>query len=124
MTKKRPVNLNLITIRFPVTAIVSILHRLSGVLTGIAIPFLLWLLQLSLSSPNDFALIQHCFQQITVKISIWIFLTSLLYHFLAGIRHFVMDAGYGESLKNAKISAIMVILFTLIFSALLGKFIW
>ncbi|MDU1086022.1 MAG: succinate dehydrogenase, cytochrome b556 subunit [Leclercia adecarboxylata] len=50
--KQRPVNLDLKTIRFPVTAIASILHRVSGVITFVAVGILLWLLGTSLSSPG------------------------------------------------------------------------
>ncbi len=52
--KQRPVNLDLQTIRFPITAIASILHRVSGVITFIAVGILLWLLGTSLSSPEGF----------------------------------------------------------------------
>ncbi len=52
--KQRPVNLDLKTIRFPVTAIASILHRVSGVITFVAVGILLWLLGTSLSSPEGF----------------------------------------------------------------------
>ena len=52
--KQRPVNLDLRTIRFPVTAIASILHRVSGVITFVAVGILLWLLGVSLSSPEGF----------------------------------------------------------------------
>ncbi|MGL1161857.1 succinate dehydrogenase, cytochrome b556 subunit, partial [Vibrio parahaemolyticus] len=44
VNKQRPVNLDLTTIRFPVTAIASILHRVSGVITFVAVGILLWLL--------------------------------------------------------------------------------
>ncbi|MGL5372028.1 MAG: succinate dehydrogenase, cytochrome b556 subunit, partial [Plesiomonas shigelloides] len=50
VNKQRPVNLDLKTISFPITAIASILHRVSGVITFIALGILLWLLSLSLSS--------------------------------------------------------------------------
>ncbi len=52
--KQRPVNLDLQTIRFPITAIASILHRVSGVITFVAVGILLWLLGTSLSSPEGF----------------------------------------------------------------------
>ncbi|MCE1787313.1 succinate dehydrogenase, cytochrome b556 subunit, partial [Enterobacter hormaechei] len=52
--KQRPVNLDLQTIHFPVSAIVSILHRVSGVITFVAVGILLWLLGMSLSSQEGF----------------------------------------------------------------------
>ncbi len=55
MNDKRPVNLDLTTIKFPVTAIASITHRITGVAIFVAIPVLLWMLDRSLASPESFA---------------------------------------------------------------------
>ncbi len=122
--KKRPVNLNLMTIRFPITAIVSILHRLSGVLLFLGVPLLIWALDLSLSSPDEFVSLQLFLTQPLVKIGLWLFLSALVYHLLAGFRHLVMDFGYGETLTTAKITAFLAILTTLFFATAFGIYLW
>jgi succinate dehydrogenase / fumarate reductase cytochrome b subunit len=122
--RRRPVNLNLMTIRQPVTAIVSILHRFSGVVLFLAVPLLLWVFSLSLSSPDGFALVHVWFSKFFIKLTIFLVLSALIYHGLAGIRHFVMDWGAAESLKGGKITAWMTIVLSLVFSVFLGVWLW
>ena len=92
--KQRPVNLDLSTIRFPVTAIASILHRVSGVITFVAVGILLWLLGLSLSSPEGFLQASAVMDSFFVKFIMWGILTALAYHTVGGVRHMLMDFGY------------------------------
>ena len=105
MTDKRPVNLSIPTIRFPVTAIVSILHRVSGVILLFALGVFLYLLHFSLASPSDFAKVADIFSSLPCKLVIWALLAALIYHSCAGIRHLVMDMGVGESLKGGVLGA-------------------
>ena len=85
--KTRPVNLDLQTIHFPITAIASILHRVSGVITFVAIGILLWLLSISLSSPVGFMEASDIVDGFFVKFILWGILTALAYHIAGGIRH-------------------------------------
>ena len=68
--KKRPVNLDIGTIKLPITAYVSILHRVSGVATLFALAILLWILDQSLASEQSFddvtAVLSHPFAQFLV----------------------------------------------------------
>ena len=90
--KQRPVNLDLQTIRFPITAIASILHRVSGVITFVAVGILLWLLGTSLSSPEGFEQASAIMGSFFVKFIMWGILTALAYHVVVGIRHMMMDS--------------------------------
>ncbi|PSW12686.1 succinate dehydrogenase cytochrome b556 large subunit [Photobacterium rosenbergii] len=112
VNKPRPVNLDLQTIRFPLTAIASILHRVSGVITFVAVAILLWLLGLSLSSPEGFASAAAIVDSFFVKLVLWGILTALFYHIVVGIRHLLMDMGYFEEMetgiKSAKVSFVIV----------------
>ncbi len=104
--KQRPVNLDLQTIRFPITAIASILHRVSGVITFVAVGILLWLLGTSLSSPEGFLTAASIMDSFFVKFIMWGILTALAYHVVVGIRHLMMDFGYpDETLEAGKRSA-------------------
>ncbi|KGI83727.1 succinate dehydrogenase, partial [Exiguobacterium mexicanum] len=91
--KQRPVNLDLQTIHFPITAISSILHRVSGVITLIAVGILLWLLGTSLSSPEGFQYASEIMTGFFAKFILWGILTALAYHICGGIRHMLMDFG-------------------------------
>lgn len=123
--KQRPVNLDLSTIRFPVTAIASILHRVSGVITFVAVGILLWLLGLSLSSPEGFLQASAVMGSFFVKFIMWGILTALAYHIVGGIRHMLMDFGYlGETLQIGTRSAQISFGITVVLSILAGVLVW
>jgi succinate dehydrogenase / fumarate reductase cytochrome b subunit len=124
MQKSRPVNLNLFTIRFPVTAIISILHRLSGVIMFLFIGLLLYALNQSLKSPDSFGQLQVLLTYPLSRFIIWVFLSSLLLHIFAGLRHIVMDFGFAEEKTNARISAYSVIILSILFILALGVRLW
>lgn len=123
--KQRPVNLDLATIRFPVTAIASILHRVSGVITFVAVGILLWLLGLSLSSPEGFLVASSIMDSFIVKFIFWGILTALAYHVVGGIRHMLMDFGYlEETLEAGKRTANIGFGITVVLSILAGVLVW
>lgn len=122
--KSRPVNLDLQTIRFPITAIASILHRVSGVITFVSIGILLWLLAKSLSSPIGFAEAVDIVDGFFVKFILWGILTALAYHIVGGVRHLIMDLGYFEELESGEKSAKVAFIVTGILSLLAGVLVW
>lgn len=125
VNKQRPVNLDLKTISFPITAIASILHRVSGVITFIALGILLWLLSLSLSSEQGFVQAQAITDTLIVKFILWVILTALAYHVVGGVRHLLMDLGFGEeNLAVASRSARIAFAITIVLSLLVGVLVW
>lgn len=124
MKKQRPVHLDLQTIRFPATAIASILHRISGVIMLFAIGILIWLLNTSLSSAQGFAEVQAMFDTFVVKFIVWGILTALGYHLLAGIRHLVMDTGRWEELDSGVASAKVTFGLAILLSVIAGVWVW
>ncbi len=122
MNNKRPVNLALTTMRFPITAIVSIMHRMSGVVLFISIPCLLWALQQSLSSTDEFDRLHDCLTTPLAKFLIWVVLSALWYHLIAGFRHLLMDWGVGESKAGGTLGARIVLGLAII--AIVGTGIW
>ncbi|WP_299001934.1 succinate dehydrogenase cytochrome b556 subunit [uncultured Shewanella sp.] len=122
--KQRPVHLDLQTIRFPATAIASILHRVSGVIMLFAVGILIWLLNESLASPESFANVQSLFDNLLVKFVIWGILTALGYHLIVGVRHLVMDAGCWEELASGQLSAKIAIALAVVFSIIVGIWVW
>ncbi len=125
MKKKRPVNLDLRTIQMPVTAIVSILHRISGIITFVTIGIFLWLLSISLSSQEGFMQATIILSHPVVKFIFWIILTVLAYHLCGGIRHLLMDFNYiKEDLVTGIRSAQVIIILTLMLSILVGVLLW
>ncbi|WP_304638576.1 succinate dehydrogenase, cytochrome b556 subunit [Pseudomonas sp.] len=124
MNSKRPVNLDLRTIKLPVTAYSSIAHRISGVVLFIAIAGLLWLLDSSLSSESGFEQVGALLQHPLAKLILWGVLSALLYHLVAGIRHLFMDAGVGEGLESGLLGAKIVLIVSAVLIVLLGVWIW
>lgn len=119
--RDKPVYLNLFAFKFPITAIASFLHRISGVILFLLIPLFLKLLQNSLYSANSFD--KYCnviSNNLGIKFIVWLCLLALVYHLAAGIRHLIMDAGYGESKKSATISSYALFFGMAIFSIILG----
>ncbi|OOF09938.1 MULTISPECIES: succinate dehydrogenase cytochrome b556 subunit [Salinivibrio] len=122
--KPRPVNLDIKTIRFPITAIASIMHRVAGVITFVSIAILLWLLSLSLSSPSGFETASAIVDSFFVKFVLWGILTALAYHIVGGIRHLMQDIGYFEELETGAKSAQVAFALTGVLSVLAGILVW
>lgn len=122
--KTRPVNLNLFTIRFPLPAIASILHRISGVILFLFIPFLLCGLKSSLSSSDQFDRLHENLTGPCAKLFIWAVLTAFIFHFVAGIRHLLMDINIGIELHSGKITALLTMLIVAVLAVLTGIWLW
>lgn len=107
---KRPIYLNLFKIRLPITGIVSLAHRVTGVLLFLSIPFAAYLLDLSVRSEADFAHVRQLLNQpVLVLIQIAI-LWSFAHHFFAGIRFLLIDADIGVEKQSARMGAWLVLL--------------
>lgn len=122
--KQRPVNLDLQTINMPITAIASILHRISGVIMLFAVGILLWLLAESLSSEQGFQNAQGIVSGFFGTFILWGILTALAYHIAGGIRHLLMDMGYFEELESGALSAKVSFVATVVLSILAGIMVW
>ena len=94
-TDNRPFFLNLLKIHLPVTGFVSILHRISGLLLFVAIPFSVYLLELSLQGKTGFAQAAEILQLPLVQLVLLILLWSIIHHLFAGIRFLLTDIDIG-----------------------------
>ena len=122
MKDGRPVNLDLFSIRFPLPAITSILHRISGAFLFLATAGLLYLLDLSLGSAAGFAAAQELLAGLPARLLLWLALSGLAYHLIAGCRHLLMDLGLGESLRGGVLTAYGVLLLSA--AAAVGLGLW
>ena len=122
---KRPKHLNLFKISQPLPAIVSILHRVSGVLLFFpGIPFILCGLQMMLESPESFEALQTTFQSPALKLILIFFVWLCLHHLCAGIRYLALDLHYGISLAQARASSKWVLAISIFLSILVGARLW
>lgn len=124
MKDNRPVNLDIGTIKLPITAYASILHRISGVALFVAAGILLWTLDASLASEESFNSLKQKLAHPLIKLVFWGILVALGYHLLAGVRHLIMDFGIGETLEGGARGAKIVLVGGVILAVLSGAWIW
>lgn len=122
---RRPKYLNLVKIKQPLPAIVSILHRISGVLLFFpGLPLLLYSLQQVLGSPESYDQFQSVLANPFIKGSFIFFLWALVHHFCAGIRHLALDLHWGSTLEGARLGSKLVVVFSAGITILLGILLW
>jgi succinate dehydrogenase / fumarate reductase cytochrome b subunit len=117
----RPINVgigDLVSFKWPITAITSITHRVAGVALFIGVAFMLYALDLSLSSEQEFISLKEMMVSPLGKMITWGLLSALGYHFVAGIKHLLMDMGVGETLEGAQFAAKTTLFFSAVLIAL------
>lgn len=131
--KPRPVYTNvnvfrdLTGYRLPAAGIVSILHRISGMLMFLLLPFVVWLFDTSVSSEVSFEKFRSAFDAglgfvpaIFVKLTVLALVWAYLHHLIAGLRHLWMDSTHAVSKEQGKSSAIVTLVLSVVLTALLG----
>ena len=114
----------LFEIRMPVSARLSILHRVSGALLFVALVWLLWMLDRSLSSEAAFEKIRHYAGLWPVKLALLVLVWAYCHHFCAGIRHLFLDLDKGTSLQASRLSSFIAFGASFVLTALLGWKLW
>lgn len=111
---------DIVRYRLPMPGMVSIMHRISGAVLFLALPFLLYLFELSIRSEISFAefggVVSHPFAKLVLVVLAW----GYLQHFFAGIRHLVMDTHIGLDKQSARKSAAVVLGLTAITTLLVA----
>jgi succinate dehydrogenase / fumarate reductase, cytochrome b subunit len=133
LAKKRPEfrNINaftdLPTYRLPAAGIVSILHRISGVIMFLLLPFIIWMFDTSVSSEISFAKFSAAFNvglgfipAFLVKLVVLAIIWAYLHHIIAGVRHVYMDVCHAVSKEFGKSSAVFTLATSLSLTAALG----
>jgi succinate dehydrogenase / fumarate reductase, cytochrome b subunit len=133
LAKKRPEfrNINALkdlpTYRLPAAGIVSILHRISGLIMFLLLPFIIWMFDTSVSSEISFAKFSAAFNvglgvvpAVLVKVVVLGLIWAYLHHLIAGVRHVYMDVCHAVSKEFGKSSAIVTLALSLGLTAALG----
>lgn len=125
MNKKRPVNLNLATVSFPITAIASILHRICAVITWVGLAYLLTLLYHATASQEQFENVAELLKtNFLLQFVSWGFLTAFAYYCMGTIKHIIQDFGFFEDLPGGKFISWTAIILSIVLSLLAGVLIW
>jgi succinate dehydrogenase / fumarate reductase cytochrome b subunit len=114
----------LFEIRLPLPGWVSILHRISGALLFVAIVWLLWMLDRSLSSEAAFERIRHYANLWPVKLALLVLVWAYCHHFCAGIRFLFLDLDKGIDKATARLTSVIVLVASLALTACLGWKLW
>lgn len=124
MNRERPKHLALHQIKLPLPGIVSILHRISGVMLFLSLPLLLLMFQYSLSSVETHARLLEMLAHPLPKLALIGLLWAFLHHFCAGIRYLAIDLHYVRDLNRARASSKIVLAVSLALTVLLGVELW
>jgi succinate dehydrogenase / fumarate reductase cytochrome b subunit len=133
LSKKRPEFRNihafkdLTTYRLPAAGWVSILHRISGALMFLLMPFIIWMFDTSLSSEISFGVFTAAFSAGIgfvpgwfVKLVVLALIWAYLHHFIAGVRHLYMDATHSVTKSFGKSSATVTLVLSIGLTLVLG----
>jgi succinate dehydrogenase / fumarate reductase cytochrome b subunit len=120
----RPKNLNLFTIRLPINALVSILHRATGCVLFLILPVILLLLQLSLNSAEHYETVIAILHSPLIKIMLLGLAWAFFHHFFAGIRHLAMDVHWMTTLMKARYTSKVVLVLGALATLVLAVKIW
>jgi succinate dehydrogenase / fumarate reductase cytochrome b subunit len=130
MTKTRPGTMRLIDAvkyRLPLAGVVSILHRVSGALMFLLLPFIIWLFDVSLTSEISYERFTSAFVAGIgflpgwfIKLVVLALLWAYLHHFIAGVRHLWMDATHSVTKEFGRSSAVVTLALSVLLTLVLG----
>ena len=113
--------------RLPLAGIVSILHRASGALMFVLLPFVVWLFDASVTSEISYAQFTNAFvagigwlPAWAVKVVVLALIWAFLHHLIAGLRHVWMDVTHSVSKEWGRQSAVVTLALSLVLTLLLG----
>ena len=130
MTKQRPGTMRLVDAvkyRLPLAGVVSILHRVSGLLMFALLPFIIWLFDKSLSSEISYDTFSSAFvagigvvPAWFVKLVVLALTWAFLHHAIAGVRHVWMDMTHSVTKEQGRLSAVVTLVSSVLLTVLLG----
>ena len=130
LTRTRPGTMRLadaVKYRLPLAGIVSILHRASGLLMFVLLPFIVWLFDTSISSEISYDTFASAFvagigfvPAWAVKLVVLALIWALLHHLIAGVRHVWMDATHSVSKAQGHHSAVVTLVSSVLLTVALG----
>jgi len=123
-TTPRPVFLNLLQIRLPLGGILSIIHRVTGVLLVLATPVFIYFLQLLNGGQDKYQQALSLLNTVTGKIILSLIIWTLIQHSMSGIRHLLMDLDFSYDKHIARKTAVAAFAFSLVLIIVTGALIW
>jgi succinate dehydrogenase / fumarate reductase cytochrome b subunit len=117
----------IVAYRLPAAGIVSILHRVSGILMFVLLPFIIWMFDRSVSSEASYDSFASVFSIGAGVVPGWFFklvalalIWAYLHHFIAGVRHLWMDMTHSVTKEIGRSSAVVTLVLSVALTAVLG----
>lgn len=120
----RPVYLNPFQFSYPLSAIASITHRVTGMLLFACTALFLYLVDLALASDSGFTEASEFVADPVIKLLTWAALAALIFHLVAGVRHLLMDFHVGDTLEGGRRASLVTFGLSLVLIVLAGLWIW
>ena len=124
MPPRRPKHLNLLKIHLPLPGVLSILHRVSGVLLAWSLPAALGALHVSLESEEGYECVAEFFAHPLMKLVVWGAAWALFHHLCAGVRFLLLDFHIGVELAAARKSAAAALAVSILMTLAFGVWLW
>jgi len=119
--KQAPVNLNLLSIRQPVTAIVSILHRITGLILFLSLPVLLYFIDLLTANESTAQQAMALYSaSLSLRIVFLLVSVSAFHHVLAGVRYLLLDIDIGVTRSSARAMCWAIVVLDIIALPVIG----
>ncbi len=115
--RARPKHLNLLAIRLPLPGLVSILHRISGLLLIYSLPFLVWALAVAVDSPAGYDKVAAVMSRPLIKLLLLGVIWSSMHHLCAGIRFLLIEAQLSIELPAARAGSWIVLAASVLLTA-------
>ena len=119
MENKSPLSPHIQIYRWHISSLVSISHRITGIINIVAITLICILTSFLIFGETNYELIKFFLKSIIGKFVVLGLVWSFSFHILSEIRHLIMDMGYGYELQTTRISGLIVIFGSFILTILL-----
>jgi succinate dehydrogenase / fumarate reductase cytochrome b subunit len=94
-TKNRPTSPHLQIYKLPLTGIISITHRMTGVLLSVGLIFFVYIVSSVAGGETAYTSMQSFMSVWLIRLFYWGFIFALFFHLCHGVRHLIWDAGHG-----------------------------
>jgi len=124
MKTARPTYISLTKFAWPLPAMASITHRITGMLLFVGLAFLLYLLDESLASPQGLDNARALLALPLPKLLLFAVVATLIYHLVAGVKHLLLDFDIGDTIEGGKLAAQLTIAVSAILIVIAGVWLW
>lgn len=118
MNKVRPLSPHLQVYRLPLTGLISITHRMTGVMLSLGLVFIVYLVSSLAAGEECFVAMQAVMQTLLARLVLWGFIYALFFHLCHGVRHLIWDAGSSFDKDTMNRYAIIELLLSLMLTVI------